>query len=233
MSTTGKVLLLSAGAIAIYVAALLFWPTGRIASDAVLLLTVCVVIWYAVETAEIRKQGERRAEIEAMPVVGHQLSRREVPGQPSLWLEVTNYTRNPATLRVILRLRTTAGDGRFSQGPYSGHKDWNLHEHHRFRGWFPLAHLLAAVQDEGFKLAWQELLRQPPRITWPANPEMQLDVQVAVYDAARRLRRVLHQEYKLIWAGLETDYQFWPEIAPQALERLPWPPTLPDGNLPI
>ena len=188
------------------------------------------MVWYTIETAEIRKQGEQRADIEAEPVVGFHLEERPVERQPSVWFCVRNYSRNPATMLVRVRLRTAAGLGEYRAGPYSGNDEWNLEEFRYFQGWIDLISLVGSVQDESMQMLGQQLAGEQPRVTWPAKSTMHLDVQVGVYNAKGCLGRSLHQEFRIEWPSQDAKFSFWPEISPSTIEPIEWPDRIRNGN---
>lgn len=222
-----RLLSFTVSVLASYILLRVFFEDSTVASDFVLIATASVIVWYTLETSRIRKQGDERAEVEAAPVVGFSLSLRDDPHEPSLWFEVRNYTRNPAILRVLVRLRTSAGTGRFTGGAYAAQADWELAEHQYFRGWFSLIDLLAGIQGERMKTLAQQAVGQQKHVTWPADAKMQIDLQVAVYDRARILRRMLHQEFVLVWPSQSAPFQLWPEVAPASFADLDWPTVCP------
>jgi hypothetical protein len=225
---TRKLVWIALGLTGMYAIARLMFRDPTLGSDLVLIGTAIIVAWYTRETSEIRQQGERREQLDAMPFVGFNLDRRD---DSSMWFEVRNYSRNPATLRVFVRLKTSAGLGRYAVGEYSGQKDWDLAGFQSFRGWIPMLNLLATTQGETFKMWGQQLAGVTPRVTWPANAEMRFDVQVAVFDTDRRLVRVLRQEYVIQWPSQDTPIGFWPEVSPKTLAASSWPAVLPEGKL--
>ncbi len=46
---------LSVVVVAVYFLANCVWPSATVASDLVLVLTACIVLWYTVETTRIRR----------------------------------------------------------------------------------------------------------------------------------------------------------------------------------
>lgn len=144
---------------------------------------------------------------------------------PAMFFKVDVSSSYLTRFRVLVRLKTFAGVGRFAHGPYSGQEEWQIPFHERFQGHFSMIDLLATAQGESLPTEGQ------PRVTWPAKPEMKLDVQVAHYDGKRRLLRVHRREYAIRWGQQDAPFEFWPEIAPRTFQESTWPAIWPESRV--
>jgi hypothetical protein len=184
-----------------------------------------VVIWYTVETARIRKQGDDEARRRRTPVLKFVVTFPEGSDKDlKMAVRVRNHSNRRAIIRVTVRARVPERTVQFPDGAYSGEANWEIWAFESWRTFPPLR----TIVGDSLPLTLAQHAAHGPVVT------IAVEFQAAVYNSKGDFQYLFRREYHVDVQG-EAKYRDggfelthmettgfkhgWPEIAVQSFPK--------------